>query len=57
MKISILLIYHFQEDEKKKRKIRLELHQEQSFNDANDVYVWIFDPTPLFKKIIGALMG
>uniref|UniRef100_A0AAF5PXV6 Translocation protein SEC62 n=2 Tax=Wuchereria bancrofti TaxID=6293 RepID=A0AAF5PXV6_WUCBA len=43
-------------EEKKKRKIKLELHQEQSFNDANDVYVWIFDPTPLYKKIIGALM-
>ncbi|VDO42634.1 unnamed protein product [Brugia timori] len=46
-----------EEEEKKKRKIKLELHQEQSFNDANDVYVWIFDPTPLYKKIIGALMG
>ncbi|VDN94803.1 unnamed protein product [Brugia pahangi] len=45
-----------EEEEKKKRKIKLELHQEQSFNDANDVYVWIFDPTPLYKKIIGALM-
>ncbi|VDM91735.1 unnamed protein product, partial [Onchocerca ochengi] len=45
-----------EEEEKKKRKIKLELHQEQSFNDANDVYVWIFDPTPLFKKVIGALM-
>uniref|UniRef100_A0A915PW63 Translocation protein SEC62 n=1 Tax=Setaria digitata TaxID=48799 RepID=A0A915PW63_9BILA len=44
------------EEEKKRRKIKLELHLEQSFNDANDVYVWIFDPTPLFKKIIGALM-
>uniref|UniRef100_A0A1I7VIU3 Translocation protein SEC62 n=2 Tax=Loa loa TaxID=7209 RepID=A0A1I7VIU3_LOALO len=45
-----------EEEEKKKRKIKLELHLEQSFNDANDVYVWIFDPTPLYKKVIGALM-
>ncbi|MCP9263721.1 Translocation protein SEC62 [Dirofilaria immitis] len=45
-----------EEEEKKRRKIKLELHQDQSFNDANDVYVWIFDPTPLFKKVIGALM-
>ncbi|VDK73523.1 unnamed protein product [Litomosoides sigmodontis] len=45
-----------EDEEKKKRKIKLELHREQSFNDANDVYVWIFDPTPLFKKVIGALM-
>ncbi|VDN28536.1 unnamed protein product [Gongylonema pulchrum] len=44
------------EEEKKKRKVKLELHQEQTFNDSNDVYVWIFDPTPLFKKVIGALM-
>ncbi|KAL3995503.1 Translocation protein Sec62 family protein [Acanthocheilonema viteae] len=45
-----------EEEEKKKRKIKLELHQEQSFNDTNDVYVWIFDPTPLYKKVIGALI-
>lgn len=45
-----------EEEEKKKRKVKLELHQDQSFNDANDVYVWIYDPTPLKKKIIGALM-
>ncbi|KHN79338.1 Translocation protein SEC62 [Toxocara canis] len=45
-----------EDEEKKKRKVKLELHQDQSFNDANDVYVWIFDPTPLFKKVIGALM-
>uniref|UniRef100_F1KW64 Translocation protein SEC62 n=1 Tax=Ascaris suum TaxID=6253 RepID=F1KW64_ASCSU len=45
-----------EDEEKKKRKVKLELHQDQSFNDSNDVYVWIFDPTPLFKKVIGALM-
>lgn len=51
------MVYLQEDEEKKKRKIKLELHREQSFNDANDVYVWIFDPTPLFKKVIGALMG
>ncbi|VDP47847.1 unnamed protein product [Heligmosomoides polygyrus] len=27
------------------------------FNDDKDVYVWVFDPTPLYKKIIGLLLG
>lgn len=27
------------------------------FNDDKDVYVWVFDPTPLYKKIIGLCMG
>ncbi|PIO77160.1 translocation protein Sec62 [Teladorsagia circumcincta] len=26
------------------------------FNDDKDVYVWVFDPTPLYKKIIGLCM-
>ncbi|MFH4973983.1 hypothetical protein AB6A40_000692 [Gnathostoma spinigerum] len=44
------------DDDKKKRKIKLEVHDVQIFSDSSDVYVWIFDPTPLFKKVIGALM-
>ncbi|VDN60073.1 unnamed protein product, partial [Dracunculus medinensis] len=44
------------EDEKKKRKVKLELHQDQQFNDSNDVYVWVFDPTPFHKQLIGALI-
>uniref|UniRef100_A0A0N5ARL7 Translocation protein SEC62 n=1 Tax=Syphacia muris TaxID=451379 RepID=A0A0N5ARL7_9BILA len=56
-KQTVLCNLIFKEDEeKKKRKIKLELLQDQSFNDSNDVYVWIFDPTPMKKKIIGALM-
>ncbi|VDD91300.1 unnamed protein product [Enterobius vermicularis] len=45
-----------EDEEKRKRKIKLELHQIQAFNDTNDVYVWLYDPTPLKKKIIGALI-
>ncbi|KJH52623.1 translocation protein Sec62 [Dictyocaulus viviparus] len=28
----------------------------QIFCDDKDVYVWVFDPTPLYKKVIGLLM-
>lgn len=41
------------EPEKKKKKIKLIPHDIQRFNDDSDVYVWIFNPTPLYKKIIG----
>ncbi|KAI6171906.1 Translocation protein 1 [Aphelenchoides besseyi] len=40
-------------EEKKKKKIKLVAHDNQVFNDDSDVYVWIFDPTPLYKKLIG----
>jgi hypothetical protein len=33
------------------------VHDQQVYNDDTDVYVWIFDPTPLHKKIIGLLIG
>lgn len=39
--------------EKKKKKVKLEYHQSQVFLDDKDVYVWIFDPTPLWKKLVG----
>ncbi|KHJ92077.1 translocation protein Sec62 [Oesophagostomum dentatum] len=45
-----------EEDKKKKKKVKLEVHDVQVFNDDKDVYVWIFDPTPLYKKVIGFLM-
>ncbi|GMT16694.1 hypothetical protein PFISCL1PPCAC_7991, partial [Pristionchus fissidentatus] len=41
-------------DEEKKKK--LVEHPIQCFSDANDCYVWIYDPTPLYKKVIGVLM-
>lgn len=40
----------------KKKKVKLVEHPLQHFNDANDCYVWIYDPTPLYKKLIGILM-
>ncbi|EPB79087.1 translocation protein Sec62 [Ancylostoma ceylanicum] len=41
-----------EDDKKKKKKIKLEIHDVQVFNDDKDVYVWMFDPTPLYKKVI-----
>ena len=43
-----------QEKEKKKRKIRLEMHYDQVFLDGNDAYVWLYDPTPWYYYIAGA---
>ncbi|KAK6052316.1 translocation protein Sec62 [Cooperia oncophora] len=45
-----------EEEKKKKKKVKLEVHDVQVFNDDKDVYVWVFDPTPLYKKIIGLCM-
>uniref|UniRef100_A0A8R1DNG7 Translocation protein SEC62 n=1 Tax=Caenorhabditis japonica TaxID=281687 RepID=A0A8R1DNG7_CAEJA len=44
------------EQEKKKKKVKLLVHEIQTFVDNKDVFVWIYDPTPLYKKIIGVLM-
>merc|ERR1711915_741473 len=41
------------EKEKKRRKIRLEMHMDQIFLDNNDAYVWIYDPTPWYYYIAG----
>lgn len=41
--------------EKRKKKIRLEMHNDQRFVDSLDAYVWIYDPIPLYYWIIGAL--
>merc|ERR1712013_425734 len=43
-----------EEREKKKRKIRLEMHNDQIFLDNNDAYVWLYDPTPWYYYIAGA---
>ncbi|CAD5211076.1 unnamed protein product [Bursaphelenchus okinawaensis] len=40
-------------DERRKKKIKLIAHDSQYFNDDSDVYIWVYDPTPLYKKIIG----
>ena len=54
----LLFYYNFsqnvQEKEKKKRKIRLEMHYDQVFLDGNDAYVWLYDPTPWYYYIAGA---
>ncbi|CAD5215577.1 unnamed protein product [Bursaphelenchus xylophilus] len=43
-------------DERRKKKIKLIVHESQYLNDDSDVYVWIYDPTPLYKKVIGILI-
>lgn len=42
--------------EKKKRKIRLEMHPEQIFVDGSEAYVWIYDPIPMHYWLYGALL-
>ncbi|KAH8273809.1 hypothetical protein KR044_001104, partial [Drosophila immigrans] len=42
--------------EKKKRKIRLDMHPEQIFVDGSEAYVWIYDPIPLHYWIFGFLL-
>ncbi|CAI5442560.1 unnamed protein product [Caenorhabditis angaria] len=44
------------EEAKKKKKVKLLVHSVQVFTDDKDVYVWVFDPTPFYKKVIGVLM-
>jgi translocation protein SEC62 len=42
--------------EKKKRKIRLDMHLEQRFVDGIDAYVWIYEPTPYYYYFFGFLV-
>lgn len=42
--------------EKKKRKIRLEMHPEQVFVDGSEAYVWIYDPIPMHYWLFGACL-
>ncbi|KAF7637160.1 hypothetical protein Mgra_00003331 [Meloidogyne graminicola] len=45
------------EDKKRKKKIKLTFNDLQTFEvETNDVYVWVFDPTPLWKQCVGVLM-
>uniref|UniRef100_A0A023GL27 Translocation protein SEC62 n=1 Tax=Amblyomma triste TaxID=251400 RepID=A0A023GL27_AMBTT len=44
------------EVEEIKKKIKLDMHLEQFFVDANEPYVWIYDPVPLKAWIIGTLL-
>ena len=45
------------EAEKKKKKIRLELHHEHIFLDSNDAYIWIYEPTSIKNIAIGTIIG
>uniref|UniRef100_A0A0K0FH47 Translocation protein SEC62 n=1 Tax=Strongyloides venezuelensis TaxID=75913 RepID=A0A0K0FH47_STRVS len=38
---------------KDKKKVKLTVHQHQSFIDGKETYVWTYNPTPLFKQLIG----
>merc|ERR1711902_170572 len=40
-------------EEKKKRKIRLDMHLEQMFVDNSDAFVWLYDPIPWYYWILG----
>jgi len=44
------------EKEKKKRKIRLDMHSDQMFVDGPEAYVWIYDPIPMHYWLCGALL-
>ncbi|TKR57415.1 hypothetical protein L596_030888 [Steinernema carpocapsae] len=45
-----------EDDKKKQKKVKLVEHTDQYFADSNDVYIWVFDPTPFYKKAIGLLI-
>merc|ERR1711976_1011354 len=42
-----------EDKEKKKRKIRLDMHLEQMFVDNSDAFVWLYDPIPWYYWILG----
>lgn len=42
--------------EKKKRKIRLDMHSDQQFVDGAEAYIWIYDPIPVHYWLFGALL-
>jgi translocation protein SEC62 len=39
-----------------KRKFKLEVHEIQKFYDANEPFVWVYDPTSIKTYIIGSLL-
>uniref|UniRef100_A0A1I8BF28 Translocation protein SEC62 n=1 Tax=Meloidogyne hapla TaxID=6305 RepID=A0A1I8BF28_MELHA len=46
-----------EEDKKRKKKIKLTFNDLQTFEiETNDVYVWVFDPTPFWKQCVGVLI-
>ncbi|ESO91209.1 hypothetical protein LOTGIDRAFT_182505 [Lottia gigantea] len=46
-----------EEKKKKEKKVKLNMHDDQKFVDADDqFYVWIYDPVPFKTFLIGLLM-
>ncbi|KAE8750621.1 hypothetical protein FOCC_FOCC002601 [Frankliniella occidentalis] len=45
-----------EKQQRKKRKIRLEMHIEQMFVDGLDAYVWLYDPIPFYYWVFGTLV-
>lgn len=45
-----------EEKKKKEKKLRLNMADEQRFIDAEEIYVWIYDPVPMSTFLIGLLM-
>lgn len=41
---------------KRSKKIKFDLHQNQTFNDGNDIYVWRYDPTSTKMFFLGLAM-
>ncbi|CAN7937518.1 unnamed protein product [Ixodes hexagonus] len=40
----------------RKKRLKLDMHLEQFFVDANEPFVWIYDPVPLKAWIVGTLL-
>lgn len=45
-----------QKESQAKRKFKLEMHEDQKFIDANEPYVWVYDPTSTKTYVIGSLL-
>lgn len=45
-----------QQQQQAKKKFKLEMHEDQKFMDANEPYVWVYDPTSTKTYIIGSLL-
>lgn len=45
-----------QTKEKRKRKIKLDMHADQVFVDGSEAYVWIYDPVPIHYWIYGLIL-
>ena len=44
------------DEDKSKRKFKLEVHDRQIFLDSNDAYVWIYDPPTMKSIVMGSLL-